>query len=99
MIRGAEANERDSMHRYAEDQTPCIVARKPCGCYCAAAGLDEEELLEIVEWKIGEDLDLPALIEFLRECSVEGSTFEVRPVSFVRAGGLTFNCKHKTVKP
>jgi hypothetical protein len=82
-------------HSYEEDQRPCIVARKPCGCYCAAAGLDEDELLELVEWDIESDLDRPALIEFFKDAALHGATFELRPVSFVRAGGLNFNCEHE----
>jgi len=77
---------------YTEDQRPCIVARKPCGCYFAACGLNEDEIKEIISWNIESDLDVPAIISFLRDMNGEGITFECRPLAFVRAGGLNFGC-------
>ncbi len=82
---------------YAEDQKPCLVAKKPCGCYVAACVLDDGALEEVRDWNIESDLDLPAVVDFLKEGNEWGATYEVRPVSFVRSGGLNFGCKHGKV--
>jgi hypothetical protein len=86
---------------YAEAETPCIVVRKPCGCYVAACGLDDSELREIVNWNISSYIDMPSVIRFLKEFEPVAE-FELRPVSFVRSGGLNFSCDHveaQTVRP
>jgi hypothetical protein len=64
-----------------EDQQPCLVAKKPCGCFVAAAGLDQP-------------MNLEEITEFYREVG-DRAVIEFRPVSFVRNGGLNFQCTHK----
>lgn len=66
---------------YTEDQHPCMVAKKPCGCFVAAAGLDHS-------------LNLEEITSFYREVSPY-ATVEFRPISFVRNGGLNFQCRHR----
>jgi len=66
---------------YTEDQQPCIVAKNPCGCYVAACSFDDD------------DRNLSDVLAFLKEAD-QDVTFEFRPVSFVRSGGLNFGCKH-----
>lgn len=83
MTEGPTDEKVEMMHVYAEDQQPCIVAKKSCGCYCAASGIDDFDIRQ----------DFESLIDFLHE--MKSCAFELRPVSFVRSGGLTFDCKHK----
>lgn len=81
-----------SQQGYTEDQQPCIIAVKPCGCSVGACVLDDSDLGELEAWN-GDDLDAPKIIEFVRDMSM--CKFVLRPVSFVRAGGLNFDCRHK----
>lgn len=80
---------------YAEDQQPCIVVKKPCGCYIAACGFDDDDIQSILKWDAG-DRNLPGVLAFLKEAGND-VTFELRPVSFVRSGGLKFDCRHGKV--
>lgn len=82
---------------YAEDQQPCVVAKKPCGCYQAAYGLDGGDLIAMAKWS-GKESTRPPFIDFLKEYELDSVEFEIRPVSFVREGRLTFVCMHKTGK-
>ncbi len=72
-----------SEHKYTEDQHPCLVAKKFCGCYVAAAGLDDS-------------LNLEEITDFYNEVRKWGEGYEIefRPISFVRSGGLNFSCPH-----
>lgn len=63
-------------HEYGDTTAPCIVAKLNCGHYAAVHTLDVE--------------DLPQIPEFMSE--FREAVFEIRPVSFVHAGGLTFGC-------
>jgi len=67
-------------YKYAEDQRPCLIAFDKCGCPKAAHGIDAG----LVGW----------LVKFIEECDW-AAKFEVRPVSFVRNGGLAFDCAHQ----
>jgi hypothetical protein len=69
---------------YDNDSIPCLVARCKCGLYVAAFGLEAKDLTEDTQ---GSD----ALRRFIKECNFAGAEFEIRPVSFVRNGGLTFD--------
>jgi hypothetical protein len=71
---------------YAEDQRPVMVVKKPCGCYIAALCLSPNICIP--------DADV-SLRDFVREFKDHDVDFEVRPVAFVRQGGLEFNCTHK----
>ena len=64
---------------YDDDSMPCLVAKLPCGHYVAAYGLEVQDLNEAPT--------------FLKECRGWGAEVEIRPVSFVRNGGLTLNHK------
>lgn len=69
--------------QYTEDQRPCVVAKLPCGHIVAACGLDARD----------SEVSLPSLKEvqdFMLEAP-EGTTFEMRPISFVRNGGLSLD--------
>jgi len=70
---------------YTEDQRPCLVAKNPCGCYVAASGLDFE-----CDWQ-----EIKGFCEEVFRSS-PNATIEFRPVSFVRNGGLSFACRHRT---
>jgi hypothetical protein len=61
--------------KYSEDQQPCIVARMACGHYVAACCWEPD--------------DIDTAIEFINDFRGK-AVIEVRPVSFVRKGGLTF---------
>jgi hypothetical protein len=66
---------------FNNEMQPCVVARKKCGCYVAALVISNPDRFD----------ELP---EFRREAEEYGATLEIRPVRFVRNGGLTFDCKH-----
>lgn len=72
---------------YAEDQRPVMVAKKRCGCYVAALCLSPNICIP--------DAD-SSLREFVSDFAGYDIEFEVRPVAFVRQGGLTFDCKHES---
>jgi hypothetical protein len=83
------------------DEIPCVVAKKTCGCYVAACAVDEcmmEEIREILNEEDGylsvNSLKKSSLLEMIIDANAYGATLEVRPVAFVRQGGLTFGCKH-----
>ncbi len=78
-------------HLYAEDQRPCIVAKKSCGCYVAACCLDDVIFRELLH-----EPRTSILLNFLSNCDKYDATLEIRPASFVRAGGLNFDCKHSS---
>ena len=63
---------------YSDDSMPCLVAKLPCGHYVAACCLDVEDLKESVP-------------RFMREMQNRGAELEVKPISFVRNGGLTLD--------
>ncbi len=73
--------KQDETHEYAEDQRPCLVIKAKCGHYVAAYSLDAEDLLGVGA--------------FMRQFDGYHAEFEVRPVSFVRNGGLTLGCQCK----
>lgn len=77
---------------YTEDQMPCIVGMKSCGCYSMAYALDDSDLQKIT------DGHKSGLIDFLEDQRGAGIVFEIKPASFVQSGGLTFNCKCATPK-
>lgn len=66
---------------YDGDSMPCFVAKLPCGHYVAAHTAEPE--------------DWPEALRFIRECQKRGATVELRPVSFLRHGGLNLphGCK------
>ena len=66
------------MNKYAADERPCLVAKKKCGHYVAACAL----------WPRG----LQVAADFAVEMEEHGAILEIRPASFVRSGGLTFDC-------
>lgn len=66
---------------YTEDEQPCLVAKKRCGHYCAAHVLTAEHPRDLKE-------AYESAVEFVEQ----GATLEIRPVSFVQNGGLTFHC-------
>ncbi len=61
---------------YIDGMQPCVVARLRCGHYCAGFVIATSILDEIPE--------------FVLECRKRGAEIEIRPVSFIRNGGLTF---------
>jgi hypothetical protein len=67
-------------YKYAEDQRPCLIAFDKCGCPKAAHGVDASLMSHVVE--------------FIAECHW-AEKFEMRPVAFVRNGGLIFDCAHQ----
>jgi hypothetical protein len=67
------------MVEYNDDTRPCLVARLPCGHYCSVHALNVDDLAE----------SIPA---FIVSAFHRKATIEIRPVSFVRDGGLTFGC-------
>jgi hypothetical protein len=78
--------------KYTEDQMPCIVARKACGCYIAVTSLRATAFTRepdvITRRSIREALD------FMCEITNSGEeiVYELRPISFVRNGGLNLEC-------
>ena len=85
------------------DYMPCVVTKKKCGCYVAACVLDDDTLAEaakVLDYinqgdRLTEhDLEKSSLLSQILETAKHGATLEVKPVGFVRSGGLTFDCKH-----
>ncbi len=74
---------------YTEDQQPCLVAKKPCGHYFAASAIDADDFRTAVSCPDGWTRLVEDAQDFLKTPGVE---LEIRPVAFVRNGGLTFNC-------
>lgn len=70
---------------YAEDQKPVLVAKKPCGCYAAALCLSPN---------LGIRGSAVQLEKFVEEFDGYDIHFEVRPLAFVRQGGLNVECRH-----
>jgi hypothetical protein len=70
--------------KYAEEQKPCVVARLACGHFVAASMLDVAGRDGCISLE-----SLLELKEFMQEFP-DDTAFELRPVSFVRRGGLTF---------
>jgi hypothetical protein len=62
-------------------ETLAFVGKKPCGCYCYAA-------------VIGEHLDAD-IFEELADLMRGGMKIEIKPVQWVRDGGLNFDCPHQ----
>jgi hypothetical protein len=74
------------MDGYVEDQKPCLVAVKQCGCVVAVSHMDPDDK---GDWEAGKD--------FVREVKAQGARVEFRPVSFIRNGGLEFDCPHFSI--
>lgn len=87
----AKPAEIGPTYRYADDEVPCVVVRKSCGCYVAAHALGDDELDDI---RRGKGL---TVVDFIREFDGRDVSLEIRPVSFVRKGGLSFDCEHKFI--
>lgn len=68
---------------YTEDQLPCVVAKLPCGHIVGACCLDSHDSTITFQ-------SLKEVQDFILEAP-EGATFEMRPISFVRNGGLSFD--------
>lgn len=90
---------KEKYQPYTDSQTPCLITRKECGCCIAACVLDDttfEELAKAVEECSDADemMEESSLLEQIVESRRRGALLEVQPVSFVRTGGLNFDCQH-----
>ena len=92
MAAGGEESVSDVILEYNDTTKPCLVARSKCGHYNGVCSLDVRFL--------DRDDHIDCLRNFIKEAHAHEATLEIRPVAFIRGGGLDLcDCAGKRVRP